>query len=250
VPLHALLGSTGRDRIPAYVSGLPATTLDEKCALATEWQKRGFCAFKYAALVSAEGVYQEMAALRQALGDDAHIMVDLHWQYSAADAIALIRQLEPFAPYFAEAPCAPEDIDGLAEVIAGVETPIAAGEEWRTIHDARPRVERGLHILQPEMAHTGVTHFLKIAELGAAHGCRIIPHASIGIGVFQAASLHAAAAVDSLPYHEYQHSVFDQNLEYVITDMKCEKGFFTLPSGPGLGVAPSESVWPLARQVP
>ena len=70
-----------------------------------------------------------------------------------------------------------------------------------------------------------------------------MPHAAIGIGVYQAASLHATAALAHAPMHEYQHSVFDRNLRFVTGDMRCEAGFFHLPTGPGIGVAPSDEVW-------
>ena len=68
---------------------------------------------------------------------------------------------------------------------------------------------------------------------------KVIPHAAIGIGIFQAASLHAAAALPNCPMHEYQHSVFDRNLQHLHTRMRCEAGAFTLPDGPGLGVEPA-----------
>jgi galactonate dehydratase len=76
---------------------------------------------------------------------------------------------------------------------------------------------------------------------------KVIPHASIGVGIFQAASLHAAAALPNVPMHEYQHSVFDRNLEYVSTTMRCERGAFTLPEGPGLGIEPSDRLWDFVR---
>jgi galactonate dehydratase len=43
--------------------------------------------------------------------------------------------------------------------------------------------------------------------------------------------------------HEYQHSVFDRNLQYVQTSMRCAAGAFTLPDGPGLGIEPADSLW-------
>jgi L-alanine-DL-glutamate epimerase-like enolase superfamily enzyme len=70
----------------------------------------------------------------------------------------------------------------------------------------------------------------------------VIPHATIGVGVFMAASLHAAAALAHCPYHEYQPTVFDRGLGHVDTAMRCERGFYTLPEGPGLGVTPRESL--------
>jgi galactonate dehydratase len=185
-----------------------------------------------------------MKALRRALGADADIMVDLHWKYTAAEACAVIEAMCSDDLYFAEAPCAPEDIEGLAEVSAKVSVPVAAGEEWGTVYQARQRLERrACSIVQPEMGHTGITQFVRIAQLAQAFHCRVIPHASIGIGIFQAASLHAYSTLVQVPYHEYQHSVFDRNLQFVETSMSCRNGFFELPGGPGLGINPADSLW-------
>lgn len=244
LPLSKLLGGRRSDRLPAYVSGLPRATLAERVSLAREWVANGFDAIKYAAAVSHEGIVAEMRALREALGPDIKLMVDLHWKFTAAEAIQLIDALAPYRPYFAEAPCAPEDLDGLAHVAARSVVPIAAGEEWRTIFEALPRLTRGgVAILQPEMGHTGVTQFVAIGRLAAAFHARVMPHASIGVGIFQAASLHAAATLPNVPYHEYQPSVFDKNLRYVTTTMRCEAGHYHLPEGPGLGVAPRPELW-------
>jgi len=248
VPVARLLGEPRTTRIPAYVSGLPRATLDERVGLAREFAARGYDAFKYAAAVSFDGIVEEMAALRAALGPQAKLMVDLHWQFGAAEAIALIERLQPYDPYFVEAPCAPEDLDGQAQVAAGVRVPIALGEEWHTIHVARPRFERhALAIVQPEVAHCGLTQFMRIAELARAHHVRVIPHATIGVGIFQAASLHATSVLAHAPMHEYQHSVFDRNVRLLETTMRCEAGAFTVPDGPGLGVAPRDELWQHAR---
>jgi galactonate dehydratase len=244
LPLAKLLGGQRADRLPAYVSGLPRPTLDERVALAREWVAKGFDAVKYAAAVSYEGIVAEMRALREALGPDVKLMVDLHWKFTAAEAIQLIDELAPYRPYFAEAPCAPEDVEGLAQVAARTRVPIAAGEEWRTIYEVLPRLERrSVAVLQPEMGHTGVTQFLAISRLAVAFHARVIPHASIGVGIFQAASLHAAATLPNVPYHEYQPSIFDKNLRHVTTTMRCESGFYHLPDGPGLGVEPKPELW-------
>lgn len=244
LPLANLLGGCRQPRLPAYVSGLPKATLSERVELAKSWVARGFKAIKYAGAVSREGVVAEMRALREALGPDVDLMVDLHWKYTAAEAIQLCDELAPYRPVFAEAPCQPEDTEGLAAVAARSRVPIAAGEEWRTVFECRPRMEaRAISIIQPEMGHTGVTQFMAIGRMAAAFHLRVIPHASIGVGVFQAASLHAAAALPNCPYHEYQHSIFDRNLRYVTTTMRCEGGFFHLPDGPGHGAVPHPDLW-------
>lgn len=243
VPLHQAIGTRRVYRVPAYVSGLPKATLDERVALAKDWQARGFGGVKFAAVVAYEGIVDEMRALREALGRDADLMVDLHWKFTAREALELAADLAPFDPYFIEAPCAPEDIDALAHIAARAPIPVAAGEEWRNAWEARMRLPRApLAFVQPEMGHTGVSQFLAIAKLADEHRAGVIPHATIGVGIFLAASLHATATLPNCPYHEYQPSVFDRNLEHVDSAMRCEAGYYTLPGGPGLGVAPRPSL--------
>ncbi len=240
-PIAKLLGGQRRGSIPSYVSGLPRATLAERVELAAEWQARNFSLFKFAASVADDGVIPELRALRERLGDTAQIAVDLHWMYSPIEAIATIRQMEPFGPWFAEAPCKPEDIDGQAQIAANVGVPMALGEEWRTVFDARPRLERRCAaILQPEMGHTGITQFMRIANAAEAHHCQVIPHATIGLGIFLAASLQASAAIGSLPAHEFQHSVVERTDRFITGDMTCADGLYAVPTGPGLGVAPSD----------
>jgi len=244
VPLVQALGGARTTRIPAYVSGLPKATLAERVELAREWIARGYRGLKYAAAVSREGVAAEMHALRDALGPDVDLMADLHWKYTADEALELARSIASTHPYFIEAPCAPEDIDGLAEVAVHAGIPVAPGEEWRNVHEVRLRLTRApLAIVQPEMAHTGVSQFVAIARLAQAHGAQVIPHATIGVGIFMAASLHAAATLPNCPYHEYQPSVFDRNLAHVDTAMRCNAGFYELPAGRGLGIEPRDSLW-------
>lgn len=243
-PLASLLGGVRHQTIRAYVSGLPKATLKERCDLAVEWVGKGYKGIKFAAAMSDDGIVMEMAALREAVGPDIDLIVDLHWKFTAGEAIRIIRRLEAYNLYFAEAPCEPEDIDGQELVARGIGCPLALGEEWRTVFEYRPRFERRcMSIIQPEMGHTGVTEFLHIGRMAHAFHVDTIPHASIGIGIFQAASLHATAALKRVPYHEYQHSIFDKNLKYVTGDMRCSGGSFMLPSGAGIGVEPRPEVF-------
>ncbi|MEO0964642.1 MAG: mandelate racemase/muconate lactonizing enzyme family protein [Planctomycetota bacterium] len=238
-PVCRLLGGRRHDRLPAYVSGLPKPTLDERLELARSWQRQGFDAFKFASAVSHEGTAREMVALRETLGESAEILCDMHWKHTAPEAIRLIDQMDAHRLCVAEAPCRPEDIAGQAQVAAAVRCPVGIGEELRTIHEYVPRFERrAIGVIQPEMGRTGISSFMEICSMARGFGCTVMPHASIGIGLFQAASLHASAALPHLQYHEYQHSIFDKNLRYITGDMTCANGGFTVPAGSGLGVEP------------
>lgn len=244
LPIHKLLGARRHTRIPAYVSGLPRATIGERAQLAREWMEKGFGAVKFAAAVADEGEAAEMRALRQAIGPTPKILADFHWRYTDQEAIRLITALEEYDLYVAEAPVQSEDLEGQARVVQAVKTPVAIGEELRTVYEYRPRfVARCMSVIQPEMAHMGITGFWEVCRMAQAFHCRVMPHATIGVGIAQAASLQVAAALYNLDMHEYQHSIFDRNLRFVTGTMRCEAGYFYLPEGVGLGVEPRDEVF-------
>lgn len=250
LPVRDILGGVVQTRVPGYLSGLPAASLEDRLALALNWQARGITAFKFAAVVSHEGIVEELAALRAALGDGAEIMIDLHWKFTPDDALALAERLKPYHPKFIEAPVKPEDVAGLARVAQASTIPVAAGEEWYTAYEVRNRLAAGtLAFLQPEMGHTGITQFARIGAIAAAQGIAVAPHATIGTGIFLAASLQASSTFPHLWKHEWQHSVFERNLALLDTDMSYADGAYGLPSGDGLGVEPNDHFWAHAEAV-
>lgn len=240
-PVWRLLGGLRHERLPVYVSGLPGQTKEDRAALGSEWIDKGFSALKFAAAVADEGEAAEIAAIRGEVGPGPKILADLHWRYTALEAIQLIDRLCEFDLHLAEAPVAPEDLAGQARVAVAVKTRIGLGEEWRTVHEYLPRLQAGcMDVIQPEMAHTGITGFRRICELAQAFHCKVMPHATINIGLAQAASLQVSATLANVEMHEYQHSIFDRNKQFIHSSMDCEAGYFSLPEGPGLGAEPTE----------
>jgi galactonate dehydratase len=238
-----LLGVRCRESIPAYVSGLPEDALGARCDLAASWQERGFDSFKFAMPMADEGPVIELESLRERLGKDARIACDLHWMYSKTEAVELARQLAPYRPWFLEAPLPTEDIEGLSWVAKNSAQTIAVGEEWRTVYDARLRIDRrACHIVQPEMGHTGITQFMRICRYAESHHLQIIPHATIGAGIFLAASLQASATLRSVASHEFQHSILEPFRHFTSNVLSCENGAYTLPKTPGIGVEPSDAM--------
>lgn len=232
-----LLGGRLRNSIPAYVSGLPKPTLDERVAFAQEWQAKGFNRFKFAAPVADEGNIREMEALRAGLGPETQIAADMHWVHTPDEAIAEVQAMEDYGLWFAEAPIAPEDVYGLAKLAQAVKTPIAVGEEWRTIFDARLRIHaNALQIVQPEMGHTGITEFVRIAREAHAHGILLLPHATVGSGIFLAASLQVSLAMEGLIGHEFQHSIFGRNASLITPGLSVSEGTYQVADLPGIGI--------------
>lgn len=242
--LQAALGQPGAAQLPGYVSGLPAGTRAERLTMAQGWKDEGFHAVKIPISHTDNGdVAGEVAALRETLGPDHKIAVDMHWAYSAEAAINLGHALAPMNPWFLEAPVAPEDVDAQAAVAEGIPMPLALGEEWRTDWDYKPRMRsNACSIVQPEMGHTGITQFMRISRMAANAGAQIIPHATIGLGIFMAASLRAALAAGA-SCHEFQHTIYHRNAKLLGGAATCSAGRFEIPDTPGIGVVPLEEAF-------
>ncbi|MCO5732198.1 mandelate racemase/muconate lactonizing enzyme family protein [Rhizobium sp. SSA_523] len=248
--LQSALGRPGAGELPAYVSGLPAPTQPERIDMALRWKEDGFGRVKIPISHTDGGdVPGEVAALRKALGDDHEIAVDMHWAYTAESAIALGAALEQSRPWFLEAPVAPEDVDAQAAVAAAIAMPLALGEEWRTDWDYRPRLARqACSIVQPEMGHTGITQFLRIAALAKAAGAQIIPHATIGLGIFMGASLRAGLYAGAA-CHEFQHTIYHRNAELLEGAAACATGVFAVPDTAGIGVVPNDDAFAFLTKI-
>jgi len=243
LPVHKLLGGRYHEKIPCYVSGLPKDTLAERCEFAQSWKEKGFDAVKFASPAANEGVVAEIRGLRKTLGDDVKIACDMHWTETYASAINIASQMSPYNPWFVEAPVATEDVEGLREVAQHSGQTIAVGEEWRTVLEARQRIDaKAVHIVQPEMGHTGITQFMRIGRYAEAHHLQIIPHATIGSGIFLAASIQASAALRNIVSHEFQHSLFPPFSHFTGDVLQCEKGAYGITESPGIGVEPSEAM--------
>ena len=122
----------------------------------------------------------KVAAIREAVGDDVDIMVDLHgppWM-TPKDAIVLGRALEPYHLLFLEDPVAPENIESLARVSESVAIPIAAGERLATIWGWRAMIEREIvDVIQPDTGRAGgISQMKKLAGMAEAHHIMMAPH--------------------------------------------------------------------------
>jgi galactonate dehydratase len=241
-PVYQLLGGAFREQIPCYVSGLPEPDLPARCALALRWQQKGFNAIKLALGYGVQQDIENVRAIRDALGPQASLFLDVHWNYSVAQAAELANALHPLGVGFLEAPLLPEDIAGHRELRAKSPLPIALGETERTRYQFRPFIEqRAMDIVQPDVGRTGITELMHIASLAQTWNLQVAPHLSVGLGPCIAASIHVAAALPNLFMLEYQPPVFELANQLLDTPLVCEAGHYTLPQGAGLGIAINEA---------
>lgn len=241
-PVYQLLGGAFREQIPCYVSGLPEPDLPARCALALRWQQKGFNAIKLALGYGVQQDIENVRAIRDALGPQASLFLDAHWNYSVAQAAELANALHPLGVGFLEAPLLPEDIAGHRELRAKSPLPIALGETERTRYQFKPFIEqRAMDIVQPDVGRTGITELMHIASLAQTWNLQVAPHLSVGLGPCIAASIHVAAALPNLFMLEYQPPVFELANQLLDTPLVCEAGHYTLPQGAGLGIAINEA---------
>lgn len=231
-----LLGGRHRDTVPAYISGLPVPTDHERAQLAEQWVERGATRIK---LALGKGVDADLATF-DAVAEAAPtvgLAIDAHWAYSLPDALRLGAELDARGALFLEAPLAPEDIDGHAELGRRVRTPIAVGEAMRNRYEfSEWAVRRALGLAQPDVARTGITEAIDIATVLSAHHIPTACHHSVGLGVALAAGIHVSAALPHSPFFEYQPDTVGVAQSLLRTPMAIGPAGFQVPTGPGLGI--------------
>ncbi len=241
-PVHQLLGGAFRDEIPCYVSGLPRPTAEERVDLAQTYTEQGFDAFKLAAGHGVRADVKSVAALRDALGEDATLLLDAHWVYSLDEAVHLGHALADLGAGFFEAPINPEDVESHAQLAAAVAVPVAIGETERTRYQFRPWLtQKAADILQPDVGRAGISEVFKIASLAEAFNVKMAPHLSVGLGICIAATIQVAAAIPNLYLLEYQPPVFEIANALLESPLVCRDGCYEVPSGAGIGVALDEN---------
>jgi L-alanine-DL-glutamate epimerase-like enolase superfamily enzyme len=229
-PVWSLLGGQVRDRIRIYSH---ASTPE----VAVELKERGIMAVKTGGV---RDPLAKVAAIREAVGNEVDLMVDLHgppW-LPPKDAIALGRALEPYHLLFMEDPIAPENIDGLARVADSVAIPIAAGERLATIWGWRPLIEREIvDVIQPDTGRAGgISQMKKLAGMAEAHHIMLAPHSGSLGPVAEFAALHLLAAIPNTLMLERIESDWPGRNEVISAPPVLENGHLIVPTAPGLGV--------------
>ena len=119
--------------------------------------------------------------------------------------------------------------------------PIATGERWATIHDARRFLEAGgVAVAQPDVVNCGgIMQAKKIAALAEAHYVPVAPHNPNG-PLATAASLQLAACIPNFLILETIGSQADRTEQAAVSHppLVLEDGCLVLPTGPGLGIEP------------
>jgi galactonate dehydratase len=230
VPVWSLLGGQVRSQVRMYAhASTPETALALKA--------RGVTALKCGGV---SNPVRKIAALREAVGDEIDLMIDLHgppW-LTPADAATLARELEPYKLLFMEDPIAPENLDGYRRIRDASNIPLAAGERMSTIFGLRELIEQELvDVVQPDTGRAGgITQMKKIAAMAEAHHIMMAPHSGSLGPVAEYAALHLLAAIPNTLFLERIEDDWDGRAHTALPALHQENGFLTVPTAPGLGV--------------
>ena len=184
LPVYLLLGGAHHTRIKAYASGVPGTTTAQQVANARRFvEEQGFTAVKMSiGRKDLEVEIAAVAAVAEALGDEAHLLVDAHGAYDATTALNLGRRMQDLGVYWLEDPLAPEDHSGYKMLSDALDMAIAAGETECNRYQFRDRLAaRAVDILLPDICRAGgISEGRKIATLADCYHTPWAAHVSMG----------------------------------------------------------------------
>jgi D-galactarolactone cycloisomerase len=130
VPVCELLGGPQREWIEAYASDLHWEEPERMADAAGRFVEQGFRAVKthLGAPGEEDRDLQRLEALRQAIGPDMGLMVDVNTAFEPPQALAFGQGILPFDPFWFEEPLAPLDAAGHASLRERLSVKIATGE--------------------------------------------------------------------------------------------------------------------------
>ncbi len=184
------------------------------------------------------------ASVREAFGDELHLLHDAHHRLTPIEAARLGRELEPHHLLWLEDAVTGELQEGLRWVRRHTVTPLAIGEVFNSVYDCTTLItEQLIDYLRMPLSHGGgITHLQKVAAFAGIYHVRTGFHGATDLSpVSLAAAIHFDLAINNFGIQEYMphqsivHDVFQVNY-------RLEHGHLMIDDAPGLGVDIDEQV--------
>lgn len=251
VPVWKLLGGKFHERVPAYANGWYQAERRPSviAGLAKKVVEKGYRALKldpfgHAAAELSAAERREaiaiVAAVREAVGDDVQIMLEMHGRFTPSTAAGVAKLLEPFNPEWLEEPTPPENPLAYRSVRNATHLPIATGERAHAMEDIRGFIETGMvDIVQVDLTHFGGFLAMKrLAGWADAYSLPMAPHNVCGpVGTM--ANLHFAVCTPNYKVLEHFNDFADSwthDLVDFSPRIDPSDGCFVAPDRPGLGL--------------
>ena len=232
-PLHRLLGGAHKTEIPCIASMSSYLDPAAAAAAADVAVRRGYRRVKIH-----ERQIGVVRAVREAVGPDVRLMVDVNCHWGLDHAIQVLPALMDCDPYWLEDPIwPPENLAGLRELKNRFGVRLAAGGDASTVWRFQELLDAGvLAFAQPDTCTGGgVTEFKRIAALCALKGVTVAPHTPFQ-GPALLASLHLIATLRDDSAYAYTFVDFDASM-YGAASVP-NGGVLKVPQGSGLGFEP------------
>ncbi len=191
--------------------------------------------------ISAEGLARGtavVAEIREAVGLDMDVMVELHglWNRSAAERICAA--LTPYEPFWVEDPIRPDAVDALAALRRDIDVPVATGETVVGRRGFLPLLQQGaIDFATVDVQWTGgLTEARKVAALADTFGVAVAPHDCTGPVTF-AACCHVVLSQPNGVIQETVRAFLRTWYTELVEGLPVvEGGVVRLTGAPGLGV--------------
>jgi o-succinylbenzoate synthase len=248
LPLAALLQPAFEGTTPAYLSTvavnatIAAHSLETAAAAALVARVAGFGCIKLKVGMEATipGEVARVAAVREVIGSEIKLRLDANGAWDEATAVAAIRALAPYDIELIEQPVPGVDIEALGRIRNAVTTTIAADEalsDYASAERAMPHAD--VLVLKP-MRLGGPSTANYLSRFATSSGLGTVVTTTIDTGIANAMALHLAA---SLPDEGRAHGLATASLlesDLLVQPLVIERGYMSLPAGPGLGVTLDE----------
>jgi len=187
--------------------------------------------------------------LRTEVGDDVHLLHDVHHRLTPIEAARLGKDLEPARLFWMEDPVPAELQESFRVIREHTTTPLATGEIFNSIWDARELIQnQWIDYLRMTIVHAGgITAMKKAADFADHYHVRAGFHGATDLSpVTMAAALHFGIAIhnfgiqEHMPHTSLTDDVFPHHYRFA-------QGYMHPGDAPGLGVDLNEA---LAEQHP
>jgi mannonate dehydratase len=145
-------------------------------------------------------------AVRAAVGDDVHLLHDVHHRLTPIEAGRLGKDLEPYRLFWIEDATPAENQEAFRLIRQHTTTPLAVGEVFNTIWDCKDLIENQLiDYIRTTVVHAGgITHLRRIADLASLYQVRTGSHGATDLSpVCMGAALHFDLWVPNFGIQEY-----------------------------------------------
>lgn len=196
------------------------------------------------AVAYVQGTVKMFDKVREKAGDKVELLHDVHERIQPMDAINMIKQLEPYRPFFIEDPFSPENIGWFKLLREQSSVPIAMGELFNCPHEwVTPITERWFDYIRVHISQAGgITPAMKIARLGEWFNINTAWHGPGDVSpVGHAANAHIDLAVWNFGIQEAVN--FSPLLREIFPGAPTmNNGYMFVNEAPGLGIDVNEKL--------